>query len=341
MLAPLCVAFLLFAQSASPLREQIRARPNDFQANHNLGEFYIERHKLGQAIPFLEKAYQLNPADYANGYDLALAYLQSGKTGHSRAVVTALLKQADKAELHNLLGDVEEADGHVDEAARQYESAARIDPSEKNLFDLGSDLTLHRGFEPALKVFQFATARYPQSAKLRVGLGVAYYSMGQYDDAVEALCLAVDLDPKDTKALDFLGRMYDVSPQYADEVTRRLARFVEAYPGNAAANHYYALSLRKRTLSAAPKGESARAEGYLLRAVKANPSFAVAHFELGLLYEERGQTAEAVREYERAVRLRPEFAKAHYHLARLYRKDGRAALAQREFQAFEALKAKE
>lgn len=338
--ALLCAAPLLIAQTESLLRQQLRAHPDDFRANHNFGEFYIQQHRLPQAIPFLEKAYQLDPSQYANGYDLALAYWQSARPAKSREVINALLKRQDKAELHNLLADVEEAEGHVDEAARQYEVAARMDSSEKHLFDLGSDLTLHRGFEPALKVFQFAAGRYPHSARLRVGLGVAYYSLGQYDEAVEALCQAVDLDPADTKALDFLGKMHAISPQYADAVTQRLAHFAEVYPDNAAASYYYALSLRQRAVSVSTQADAARAEKYLLRSVRLAPAFAEAHFELALLYEERGQLALALSHFEQAVRLRPGLAKAHYHLARLYRKDGRTALAQKEFRAFEALKTK-
>lgn len=330
----LCIALALAGGATEkPLREQVRAHPESFQANHVLGEFLVQRRELAAAIFFLDKARRIDPSNYANSYDLALVYLQTGMSGQSRRLIAELLKQGDKAELHNLLADVEEAENNVQEAARQYEIAARMDPSEKNLFDLGSDLTLHRGFEPAIKVFQFGTERFPQSAKLRVGLGVAYYSLGQYDDAVDSLCQAVDLDPRDTKALDFLGKMYDISPQYASDVTKRLARFVRIYPLNAAANYYYALSLRKTS--------SQSAEEYLLKAVRLKPDFAEAHFELGTLYEEEARNSQAVVEFETATNLRPSFAKAHYHLARLYQRAGRRELAQREFRAFEALKNKQ
>jgi tetratricopeptide (TPR) repeat protein len=331
----LAVASGQVKQTENILREQVRSRPASFQANRALGEYYLQQHNLTAAIPYLEKARQLDPSNYGNAYDLALAYLQTGATGKSREVITALLGVKDRAELHNLLGDVEEAEGHVDDAAKQYEIAARIDPTEKHLLDLGSDLLLHRGFEPALKVFVFATQRYPQSAKLRVGLGVAYYSLGQYDDAVETLCRAVDLDPKDTKALDFLGKMHDVSEQFAGEVTKRLAHFVQIYPDNSAANYYYALSLRKGS-----RGSQAEAVALLVRAVKLNPAYAEAHYELGLLYEDGGQDAKAIQEYQFAIKARSDFSKAHYHLGRLYQKQGQPALAQKELDAFEALKAK-
>jgi tetratricopeptide (TPR) repeat protein len=323
------------------LLEQVRLHPKSFRPNHALGEFYIQQHRLSAAIPYLEKARKIDFSNYENSYDLALAYLQTGLTAKSREVIAGLLKQKDRSELHNLLGDVEEAESHVQEAAQQYEIAARMDPSEKNLFDLGSDLMLHRGFEPALKVFVFGTGRYPDSAMLRVGLGTAHYSLGQYDEAVEALCKAVDLDPKDAKALDFLGKMYDVSPQFADEVTKRLARFAEIYPDNAAANYYYALSLRKRTLAHATDASQTQAEMLLRRAVKLNPDYADAHYELGLLYEDTQQDAKAIREYRIATELRTDLAKAHYHLGRLYQKSGQAALAQKELNAFEALQSKQ
>jgi len=186
-----CVSPAQVARTESILREQLRLQPDSFQANHALGEFYIQQHNLKAAIPYLEKARQIDPAHYENAYDLALAYLQTGMTAQSRAVIAGLVAKKDGAELHNLLADVEEREGHVDAAAQQYETAARMDPTEKNLFDLGSDLLRHRGFEPALKVFVFGAGRYPQSARLRVGLGISHYSLGQYDDAVATFRLAV------------------------------------------------------------------------------------------------------------------------------------------------------
>jgi tetratricopeptide (TPR) repeat protein len=312
--------------------------PSDFATNHRLGEIYLQQKNFVRALPYLEKAYSAEPANYVNAFDLATLCLQLKRTSQARAIVTDLLHKEDKAELHNLLADVEEAAGRVDEAARQYEIAARLDPTEKNLFDLGSDLLNHRGFEPALKVFVYATGRYANSVRLRVGLGVAHYSLGQYDEAVAALCEAVDLDPQDTKAFDFLGKMYDVSPQYAGAVSTRLAHFAETYPASAAANYYYALSLRKRTLGGSDSNAAA-AEPFLRKAVRDNPGFTAAHYELGLLFEDLGATAEAIEQYRIAVRQQPNMEKAHYRLARLYSRIGKAQLARQEFAIVERLKA--
>lgn len=214
----------------------------------------------------------------------------------------------------------------IDETARQLEHAARLDPSENNLFELGSYLLQHNGFNPGFTVFDYGVGRYPKSARLRVGLGVALYSLRRYDEAVERLCEAVDLDPTDTKALDFLGKMYDISPQYASRVAERLARFVELYPQNAAANYYYGLSLGSGGAT------------YLQKAIQLDPASTDAHYHLGVVLEGAGESGKAIAQYEIVIRQRPGFSQAHYRLARLYQKSGKPDLARKEFALLKALK---
>ena len=326
--APACI--LLFVVTGALLRAA-----DDFAANSRLGEFYIERHNLAAAIPYLERAYALDSNAYSNAYNLALAYLEAGKLESAAQTATALLKQQNRAELHNLLGDIREAKGEVDAAAREYQTAAMLDPSEKNVFDFADDLLSHRDYQQALQIFEYGATKYPRSPRLRVGLGVAEYSLGDYAKAVQSLCQAVDLNPGDTKVLDFLGKMYDVSPEMAEEVTKRLARFVRLYPDSAPANYYYALSLRKRVLAGPQQNRDA--EALLEKAVQLDPKFADAHYQLGLLFEDQGENQKAIREYEIAAKLDAGSKMVHYRLARLYAKAGHSDLARKEFQLVQKL----
>ena len=339
----LILAPVLWCTAQSPateaeLRRQALAQPDSFSANRRMAEYYLSLNRVAEAIPWAEKAARIQPADYDNCYDLALARLETKDLAGARKLLAEMLSRQDRSELHNLLGDVEEAAGRVDEAGKQYELAARMDPSEKNVFDLGTDLLRHHAYVQALTVFQYAAPKYPQSARLHVGLGIALYSTGKYADAVETLCRAVDLDPRDTKALDFLGGMYDVSPELADEVTNRLARFVELYPNNAAANYYYALSLRRRNLTPGLAGSQQNVESLLKKSVALRSDFAAAHFQLGLLYSDEDRVREAISELEEATRLSPGLKSAHYRLAQLYEQQGKTELARREFQVFRSLK---
>src|SRR5437016_6561826 len=107
--------------------------PRNFDTNHNLGEVYVRSGRIAEAAPFLEKAQQINPSSYDNGYDLSLAYLQIGRLADARQLIQNLLKQKNTAELHNLLGEVEEQDGKFVGAETEYETAAHMDHTEGNL----------------------------------------------------------------------------------------------------------------------------------------------------------------------------------------------------------------
>jgi tetratricopeptide (TPR) repeat protein len=190
-----------------PAEEQFKKaaelEPQNFDTNHNLGEFYVRIGRLRQAIEFLARAQRIDPSSYDNGYDLSLADIMTGQLADGRKQIHDLLKMKDTAELHNLLGELEEKDGQFVAAENEFEAATHEDPSESNLFDWGSELLMHRTLGPAVDVFQKATERYPKSPRLMIGLGMALYSRGNYDDAVEVLLRGADLDLPTRAAICF------------------------------------------------------------------------------------------------------------------------------------------
>ncbi len=194
------------------LKKAVILEPKNFDANHNLGEVYVRTGKLPQAVPFLKQAQGIDPTSYDNGYDLALAYLYTGQPSLARQLVKDLLQAKNTSELHNLLGQIEEQDGKYVEAVSEFEVAAHQDPSESNLFDWASELLLHQTLEPAIEVFRQAAGRYPNSPRLAIGLGIAYFSRGIYDEAVKSLLRAADLSPSDPRCYLFLSKAYDSSP---------------------------------------------------------------------------------------------------------------------------------
>jgi tetratricopeptide (TPR) repeat protein len=162
-----------------------------------------------------------------------------------------------------------------------------------------------------------------------VGLG-ALFNLGQYDDAVETLCEAVDLNPADPRPFVFLGRVGDASPRLTDEVLRRLASFVRLYPRNASSNYYYALALWQNQGGQRNKTDIDQVEALLKTAIALDPHLYETHFQLGVLYQEQERYSDAIVEYTEAVKLRPDLGKAHYRLARMYRIAGKKTLAQKE-----------
>jgi tetratricopeptide (TPR) repeat protein len=319
-------------------KKAVELEPRTFDTNHNLGELYVRSNRIKDAVPFLEKAQHIDPSSYDNGYDLALAYVETGRLSDARPLVHDLLKLKNTAELHNLLGEIEEKDGQFVTAANEYEAAAHQEPSESNLFDWGSELLLHRTLDPAVTVFQQASQRYPDSPRLAIGLGVALYSRGNYDEAVKALLKGADLSPADSRCYFFLSKAYDSSPNQAEEVIQRFRRFTELQPKNGRAFYYYAMSLWKGRRAQDPDLDLKQIEVLLGKAIVLDPKLAEAHLQMGNLYSDQGKYPESIPEYTRALELNSDLADGYYRLGQAYVHTGQKDRAQEKFEVYQRLR---
>jgi len=324
------------------LRMQVEHEPGNFELNYRLGKMLVDEGKAREALRYLERASQLNPVDYENAYELALAHADASQYERAHAEVQMLLARPDAAvqqqsELHHLLGTIEERSGHPLEAVREYQRAAELDPSEPNLFDWGTDLLIHRAFEPAIEVFVQGNHLFPRSSRMLAGLGVAWYARGAYDQASQRLCDASDLNPDDPNPYLFLGKMQSVDSMQSDCVVERLGRFLKLQPENAMANYYYALNLSREE---GDVNKLAQAQSLLEKAVRLDPKFAAAYLQLGILYSQRGVTFEAISAYKKAIEANPQLAEPHYRLGQLYSRAGEKLKAQAELQIYEQLSKK-
>jgi tetratricopeptide (TPR) repeat protein len=318
-------------------KKVLELEPASYDANHNLAEFYIARGQVGPAVPYLERAGKAEPGAYDNGYDLALAYEKTGRLREAAGQIQALLKQKDTAELHDMLGAVDEESGDYVAAVNEYQSAAHMDPSESNLFDWGGELLMHQTSGPAIQVFSAGLERYPDSPRLALGLGLALYLQGSYDDAVKALMRATDLAQADPRAYYFLSKAYDQSPNQAAEVTDRFRRFAELRPKDADAKFDYAMSLWKGKRSETDLAYLSQVEALLKKSIALDPSSSQAHLQLGNLYSQLRKYDQAVPEYKEALRLSADIPDAHFRLGQAYVHLGQQELAGKEFEIHQQL----
>lgn len=316
----------------------VELEPNNFDANHNLGELYVQRGKLQQATESLSKAQSIQPDSYDNGYDLGRAYLLTGQTIQARETISSLIAKKNTAELHNLLAEVEEKEGKFVDAANEYETAAHMEPSESNLFDWGSELLVHRTLDPSVEVFEKATGLYPKSARLAIGLGMALYARGNYEDAVKSLLRAADLNPSDPGCYLFLSRAYDSSPNQADDVTERFRHYAQLQPHNPRALYYYAMSLWKGKRAQQTDQDLTEIAKLLKSSIALDNKFAEAHLQLGNLYSDQKQYAESIPEYIQALKKNPDLADAHYRLGQAYVRTGEKDRAQQQFDIYQKLR---
>ncbi|MGB2676360.1 MAG: tetratricopeptide repeat protein [Candidatus Acidiferrum sp.] len=329
-------------EEENKLRAAVARTPDSFEANHQLGEFYLRSGKNRKAIASLKAAYQINGEDVANAYDLALAYRANGDLVLAHDLAVKLLANSEgDAGLHGLLGDLDERLGDPLGAVREYERAATLDPSEPNYFEWGTELLLHRAVRPAVIVFKKGSLAHPHSARMLVGLGAALYADGSYDEAAGQLCRASDLKPEEAAPYLFMAKMEVNSPTSFSCAEQKLARFVQNQPGNALANYYFAMAVLKRNRESKSSADSQQAEALLKKSLAIDPKLGEAYLQLGILYAAQGASDQAIAAFNKAVEVTPGLGEAHYRLSQLYKRSGEKAKSEQEIQLYKQVEKSE
>jgi tetratricopeptide (TPR) repeat protein len=272
-----------------------------------------------------------DPAKHGSEYDLALTYQQSGDYTRAREQVQKMLAQHDTAELHRLLGELDEKTGDPLAAVHEDEQAVRLDPSEQNYFAWGSELLLHRAVWQAAEVFRQGSKAHPHSARLLTALGTALFAAALYDEAAASLCAASDLNPSDPEPYSFMGRIEIASPKPLACIEPRLARFVEAHPENSLGNYFYAMAIWKRQEQPVDPKAAHQVETLLMKAVAIDPKCSDALLQLGILSFSQHQPEKAISFYTRAIQSNPQLSEAHYRLGVAYDRIGLPEKAAQEF----------
>ena len=164
--------------------------PTASRRTTRLGEFYIQRGALADAIPHLERARTIDPAHYANGYDLAARLPRDRARSTTRASrCGGCSRRRRPASCSTCSGDVEARAGDYVAAAVGYQRAAHLAADRRAPVRLGR--------QPAAACAPTTTpstcsrqpsAAIPTSARLHIGLGIAQYSRGRYEEAVASFC---------------------------------------------------------------------------------------------------------------------------------------------------------
>jgi tetratricopeptide (TPR) repeat protein len=294
-----------------------------------------------EAIPILETGFERYADYYPVAYSLAAAYQGAGRDEQALTTAQAALQKWPTADLHNLLGEINEQLKNYPQAVEHFRRAAELDPSEDNLFDLGYEFLVHWSWESAITIFEHGLTIYPHSERLWLGLGAAQFASGEHTRAIQSFLRAASAEPDDVTVYHLLADAYPGSHGHTREVQEQLRRFHQRNPDNPWANFYYGLSLGRPPDEQPTEADSAAAVRLLQNAVALKPDLAEAQFELGLLLSERGAWEEAVTALEAAVRLKPDFVSAHYRLALGYRRVGRNDDAKAMLARYRELKVQE
>jgi tetratricopeptide (TPR) repeat protein len=319
-------------RAAQEFERAVQLNPANGQAQDSLGQTWMLLKQPGKAAIAFEAALQQDPANPDLLYNAALAQFDNGQPARAAALLARMPGVALSAPAQSLYGDTEEKLGHYKQAAEHYAAAVRLDPSEANVYVLGVEFLRHWTFGPAIEEFAAGVKQYPESQRMKRGLGIAYYGDGNYDQAIPIFAGLLAADPKNALDARLFGRACTVLTEGLNPKCAYLIEFAKQHPRNAVLATYAASSILHKPSDA--KG-LAMASMFLQSAIATDPTFSEAQLEMGALLQTESKWDESIRPLQAAVRLQPDSAQAHYRLARAYSHTGRHAEAQQQIALYQ------
>ncbi len=329
-LANLGAAYLKKGRNEDALRVFQRAvllDPANPRTESNLGEALVQAGRFAQGAEAFKIGARAEPNNPDVLYDWALALFDLGDLRQAGEVLAHFPGKESSPQAQSLLGDINEKQGRFEAAVENFKRAAALDPSEQNIFALGVELARHWTFDAASEIFAYGIARYADSARLRIGLGVARYGKSDYTGASQVFSELLAHDPDNAHYADLLGRSCGLNVGKRNPACDILIDFAERHPQSASAACFAATSILHRP---AAEQDLDLARHLLDQAIAADPKFGKAYFQMGVLEQQEKHWQESVAAFESAVALDPEFAEAHYRLGRAYVHIAKPEQAQRE-----------
>jgi Tfp pilus assembly protein PilF len=301
-------------EAAKQFEVSLRLDGNQPSALFNLAQIHFQTatpEGLRESLRLFERAHRLAPdaeaaralvvtalrlgdrpaaARYFREYQSALPRASGGAASpRSRSELGAALLENDLAE----------------EAARELAAASEAEPSNaEHVVRLARAHLARKDVRAAGRALEAAVARGVEAAPVYALLADVYETSGHVENAIPAMRLAIERDPK-SEAYRFRYGMLLTDTRAPAAAVIRLEEALKEFPRSP--RLWFALGVAQ---SALDKPDEAAVS--FRRAHELEPGFAPALAYLGMTYDQQGRFDEAADYYERALALDNRLGAAHY-----------------------------
>jgi tetratricopeptide (TPR) repeat protein len=185
------------------LSDSLTIAPSEPHAEFALGQALAAAGRIQEAIPHLQRAVDAGTDIDLAGYDLAVAFMETGDFGSAARALRAVTPSASTAvdvwlDLGRLAMKVEAPD-----LAERFSShAAEMSPDSPNARQAyGLALLVLHKYDDARREFAAATALDPKNADSPANLAYAELELGRVADARTHVAVALRLNPTHALAL--------------------------------------------------------------------------------------------------------------------------------------------
>ncbi len=231
------------------------------------------------------------------------------------------------AESHYLKANNFVSQGNFDEALKEYEAAATVEPTYADAIgDWGAVLAIKGDWTGAIQKYKRAIELKPNDALFRANYARALMKSGQEEESIKQLELAYQLNPKDKVILSALAGKCIEAGNFENAITL-LEQGAFLFPNSAQLHD-------KLSYVFAKAGNLNQSIAHAREAIKLDPKLVSAKMNLGSALLTKGNVEEAKEVYQETAALEPNNPDAHYLLATTFEKLGDKTAAKQELTTF-------
>ncbi|MDQ3801398.1 MAG: tetratricopeptide repeat protein [Acidobacteriota bacterium] len=302
------------AEAAREFTASLAANPNQPSALVNLGQIRIAENNLKAARELFEKVKAIAP-DVEILRALILISLQLNektRAAEEFAEYAAVLKTVSisftDSQANESLGKALLASDLLDEARQEFEYILARDAGNINALVLLSKVYLQRkDIRAAGKLLESAVARGLSDARIYAALADVYQSGGYMENAIPAMRLAIEKDPKN----DFYRARYGlllIDSKAPAAAIIRLSEALKEFPNSP--RILLVLGIAQQM-----DGKLVEARNAFQRVLEIEPKSVPALAYMATSQVEQAQYSEAVKTYQRALAVEEKNAILHYLVA--------------------------
>jgi len=286
-------------------------QPNNPETLEAWANYYVAQNNLGAAIQEMQQAISLDPNRSESYLLLALLQFRSNLPDQAEANFKKSIEVDPKALSPQLaLGGFYQSRNRLPEAEQQFHRAIALDPKNPSPRAALVRLLMLEGKKAETESFLQQTKQdiSDKSEGYRM-LGDFYFANGDLDKAtVEYASLYKD-HSRDIQVKKNYVQLLILKNQL-EEATKLNNEILKASPKDVDALVYKAqVQLRQN--------DAAGATNSLQSALRNDPDNAIAHYQLGIAFDQQHNEGRAEQEWREAVRLRPDLTDAQRALAAL------------------------
>lgn len=304
--------------SAQTLRKALRLQPGNRTANYNLGNLLLNQKKPKEALPYLLR---ISNPDPATRLLLVRAYLEAGSSTAGLSAAQKLSRDFPKdTRVHYSLGVLLAPHHQYRQAAVEFEIADALQPSNADILnDLGRAYFLSGQLPKAQETLNHALLLRPESADTLYWLAQTAAGMHKEIDALDLLVRARKLAPNNADILFAMAQL-SMKQSFFEDAIEVLTQGLKIDPHRA--DFYAALGESYFTIG---KVDKALEEFTTLVSLDPSPR---SYVFMGLCYRHLGQYAEAKRYLKQSLSADPKNLPALFNLGFIARKEADYPLAE-------------